>query len=150
MESIRIARAFDGGLSYNRSFNYKDNEFKKNISISVQNEMTTIDNLDVVIMESIVAYAYKEEQLFRFGVVVFFDVDGWNHQIKTLDQTEIKKLPVVEKLIGITIGYLRGSLSALSKNTPVEGLILPILSTSEMAGKLIIKFDKGKKEENVK
>jgi hypothetical protein len=137
MESIRIIKAFDNGLSYNRSFDYNTPDYKKQISITVQNALSSSESLDIVSVESTVAFSVKEEQLFQFKVVIFYEVKGWAQTVNALDNKEaVKELPEVELLTDMTIGYLRGSLAALSKNTPVDGLILPVLPAKELVAKL--------------
>jgi hypothetical protein len=139
MGHINIIKAFDNGLSYNRTFDYKDKEYLKNISLSIWNRMTISEQTDIVSMESSVTYSVKEEQLFNFKVVMFFNVEGWTKEISPIDENKIKEMPIVEYLIDTIIGYLRGSLSALSKNTPVENLILPLIPAKDLVQNLIVK-----------
>jgi hypothetical protein len=139
MGHINIIKAFDNGLSYNRTFDYKDKEYLKNISLSIWNRMTISEQTDIVSIESSVTYSVKEEQLFNFKVVMFFNVEGWTKEISPIDENKIKEMPIVEYLIDTIIGYLRGSLSALSKNTPVENLILPLIPAKDLVQNLIVK-----------
>jgi hypothetical protein len=139
MGHINIIKAFDNGLSYNRTFDYNDKEYLKNISLSIWNRMTISEQTDIVSIESSVTYSVKEEQLFNFKVVMFFNVEGWTKEISPIDENKIKEMPIVEYLIDTIIGYLRGSLSALSKNTPVENLILPLIPAKDLVQNLIVK-----------
>jgi hypothetical protein len=101
--------------------------------------MTISEQTDIVSIESSVTYSVKEEQLFNFKVVMFFNVEGWAKEISPIDENKIKEMPIVEYLIDTVIGYLRGSLSALSKNTPVENLILPLIPAKDLVKNLIVK-----------
>jgi hypothetical protein len=101
--------------------------------------MTISEQTDIVSIESSVTYSVKEEQLFNFKVVMFFNVEGWTKEISPIDENKIKEMPIVEYLIDTIIGYLRGSLSALSKNTPVENLILPLIPAKDLVQNLIVK-----------
>ena len=58
-----------------------------------------------------------------------------------LTEVDIKKMEEVEKLLEITIGYVRGSLAVQTKNTPIANLYLPILPIKDVQNNIIMRMD---------
>ena len=69
---------------------------------------------------------------------MFYEVKEWRKLLEGKTPEYIKKMEEVEKLLEITIGYVRGSLSVQTKNTPVENLYLPILPIKDVQNNLVL------------
>ena len=69
---------------------------------------------------------------------MFYEVKEWRKLLEEKTPEYIKKMEEVEKLLEITIGYVRGSLSVQTKNTPVENLYLPILPIKDVQNNLVL------------
>lgn len=142
MPTIKFLSAKDSGLTYNRTFNYADESFKRNVVIGIRNELFATRGSDTASLTSTIVYKVGDDVLFQFTVEAWYCVEGWNEKLLAVrDDSEVRTWPEVESLIDNTVGYLRGCLGALSQNTPVQGLFLPLFPADKMAEKLNVKIE---------
>lgn len=145
MAKIIFLGAVDSPFSYNRSLEYSSDEVKKNINFGVRTEfvcLTDVAGLVFVKFYLLVKYGDKEK-ILDYNVSLSFRVEDKN--ICGLSDAELRADADVKKMVEIAIGFMRGTLFFQEKNTPIEGLNLPILSVREILPNMKIqKYSKRK------
>ena len=81
---------------------------------------------------------YKGEDALRYSVIVTYFVEGWTADMHKASEDSIKDKEEVRKMLDVTVGFLRGSMFVHTKNSPLDGLTVPIISMDELQKKLKI------------
>lgn len=134
MNNIIFIGAVDGSLNYNRTIDYKSENFKKDIQIGVRAELLLDVNTDMVGLRFYLRIKSKNNKvnILDYHVTLTFKVENWQKDFTNLSKEELLEKDEVKKMLEITIGFMRGSLFVQEKNTPLEGLNLPIIIVDEL------------------
>ena len=82
---------------------------------------------------------YNEVVVLSYSVILTFMVKDWSTEVNGKSDDEIKKLPGVDEMLDMAVGFLRGSMYVHTKNSPLEGLTIPVLSIPELKKNLKVK-----------
>lgn len=134
MNNIIFIGAVDGSLNYNRTIDYKSENFKKDIQIGVRAELLLDVNTDMVGLRFYLRIKSNNDEvnILDYHVTLTFKVKNWQKDFTNLSKEELLEKDEVKKMLEITIGFMRGSLFVQEKNTPLEGLNLPIIIVDEL------------------
>lgn len=134
MNGIIFIGAVEGSLNYNRTIDYKSESFKKDIQIGVRAELLLDVNTDMVGLRFYLRIKSKNNEIsiLDYHVTLTFKVENWQKDFTSLSKEKLLKKDEVKKMLEITIGFMRGSLFVQEKNTPLEGLNLPIIIVDEL------------------
>lgn len=134
MNNIIFIGAVEGSLNYNRTIDYKSENFKKDIQIGVRAELLLDVNTDMVGLRFYLRIKSKnnEVNILDYHVTLTFKVENWQKDFTNLSKEKLLEKDEVKKMLEITIGFMRGSLFVQEKNTPLEGLNLPIIIVDEL------------------
>ena len=141
MKDITFIKATEGPFNYNRSLDYNSPEFKKDIKIGIRTELLCKKNTDVVVISFLLKYEKTKDLIFSYNVNAFYEVKEWKKILNEQTSENIKNLEEVEKMLEITIGYVRGSLAVQTKNTPIANLYLPILPIKDIQNNIVMHVD---------
>ena len=134
MNNIIFIGAVEGSLNYNRTIDYKSENFKKDIQIGVRAELLLDVNTDMVGLRFYLRIKSKnnEVNILDYHVTLTFKVENWQKDFTNLSKEKLLEKDEVKKMLEIAIGVMRGSLFVQEKNTPLEGLNLPIIIVDEL------------------
>lgn len=134
MNGIIFIGAVEGSLNYNRTIDYKFENFKKDIQIGVRAELLLDVNTDMVGLRFYLRIKSKNNEIsiLDYHVTLTFKVENWQKDFTPLSKKKLLEKDEVKKMLEITIGFMRGSLFVQEKNTPLEGLNLPIIVVDEL------------------
>lgn len=134
MNGIIFIGAVEGSLNYNRTIDYKSENFKKDIQIGVRAELLLDVNTDMVGLRFYLRIKSKNNEIsiLDYHVTLTFKVENWQKDFTPLSKEKLLEKDEVKKMLEITIGFMRGSLFVQEKNTPLEGLNLPIIVVDEL------------------
>lgn len=134
MNGIIFIGAVEGSLNYNRTIDYKSENFKKDIQIGVRAELLLDVNTDMVGLRFYLRIKSKNNEIsiLDYHVTLTFKVENWQKDFTPLSKKKLLEKDEVKKMLEITIGFMRGSLFVQEKNTPLEGLNLPIIVVDEL------------------
>jgi len=136
MDNIIFVNALEGEFEFDRTVDFKSAIQQKAIGLRVGSTLLLSDTKDVVGMLFSINMKYKEEVALSYSVILTFQVKGWGEEVKESDKDAIKMLPEVGKMLDIAVGFLRGSMYVHTKNSPLEGLTVPVLSIAELQKKM--------------
>lgn len=132
MANIIFLEANESPFSYNRTIDYKSEGVRKNIEIGVRTELLYTTGADMVGVRLYLLMKHDGEQILNYCVTLAFNVEGWVEKYSKLAKEALLQAKEIEKMVEITVGFMRGSLFVQEKNTPLEGMNLPILTISEL------------------
>lgn len=132
MEKIIFINAIESPFTYNRTIDIQSNEIKKDLSLGVRSELFYAKGLDIVQVKFYLIIKSKEDQVLSYDVTLAFKIDGWGQKVESLSPEEVAKEEEVKYMLDIAVGFMRGALYVYEKNTPIQGLNLPILSLDEL------------------
>ena len=132
MSNIIFINAEEGQFTYNRTIDLQTTETKKELSLGVRSELYCAKGLDVVKVKFFLRINAKKEQLLSYDITLAFKVNGWKEKIDLINTQDIPTLQSVSDMLNIAVGFMRGALYIYEKNTPLQGLNLPILSLEEL------------------
>lgn len=139
MDKIIFVDALEGELEFDRTVDFKKAMQQKQIGLGVGATMLLSDAKDVIGMLFSVNMSYHKETVLRYSVILTFQLKGWSEEIDESDLKKIKQMDEVKKMLEITIGFLRGSMYVHTKNSPLEGLTVPVLDLQELVKNLKLK-----------
>lgn len=134
MNDIIFIGAVDGSLNYNRTIDYKSENFKKDLQIGVRAELLRGIETDMVGVRFYLRIKSKKKDIniLDYHVTLTFKVENWQKDFARLADNELREKDEVKRMLEITVGFIRGALFVQEKNTPLEGLNLPILIISDL------------------
>ena len=132
MEKTIFINAIESPFTYNRTVDIQSNEIKKDLSLGVRSELFYAKGLDIVQVKFYLIIKSKEDQVLSYDVTLAFKIDGWGQKVESLSPEEVAKEEEVKYMLDIAVGFMRGALYVYEKNTPIQGLNLPILSLDEL------------------
>ena len=139
MDKIIFVDALEGELEFDRTVDFKKAMQQKQIGLGVGATMLLSDAKDVIGMLFSVNMSYHKEVALHYSVILTFQLKGWSEEIDESDSKKIKQMDEVKKMLEITIGFLRGSMYVHTKNSPLEGLTVPVLDLQELVKNLKLK-----------
>ncbi|MBR5568330.1 MAG: hypothetical protein IKW27_06270 [Bacteroidales bacterium] len=132
MDKIIFINAIESPFTYNRTIDIQSTEIKKDLSLGVRSELFYAKGLDIVQVKFYLIIKSKEDQVLSYDVTLAFKIDSWGQKVESLTPQEVAKEEEVKYMLDIAVGFMRGALYVYEKNTPIQGLNLPILSLDEL------------------
>lgn len=136
MDKIIYLNALEGDFEYDRTLDFKKAMQQKEIGLGVGATLLLSDKKNIVGMLLSMGLNYKDGNVLKYSVILTFHVDGWTDNVNLDDEASLREQGVVGRMLDITVGFLRGSMFVHTKNSPLEGLTLPILSLEELQKKM--------------
>ncbi len=144
MDKIIYLNALEGEFVFDRTIDFKAAMQQNQISLGVGASLLLSDAKDIVGMLFSVNMNCQEEVALQYSVILTFKVKGWSCEVDESDNESIKLKPEVGKMLDMAVGFLRGSMFVHTKNSPLEGLTIPVLDLLEVQKNLKIKSPKKK------
>lgn len=144
MDKIIYLNALEGEFVFDRTIDFKAAMQQNQISLGVGASLLLSDAKDIVGMLFSVNMNCQEEVALQYSVILTFKVKGWSCEVDESDNESIKMKPEVGKMLDMSVGFLRGSMFVHTKNSPLEGLTIPVLDLLEVQKNLKIKSPKKK------
>ena len=142
MDKIIYLNALEGEFVFDRTIDFKAAMQQNQISLGVGASLLLSDAKDIVGMLFSVNMNCQEEVALQYSVILTFKVKGWSCEVDESDNESIKLKPEVGKMLDMSVGFLRGSMFVHTKNSPLEGLTIPVLDLLEVQKNLKIKSPK--------
>lgn len=139
MGNIIFLNALEGEFKFDRTVDFKSAMQQKAIGMSVGANLLLSDTKDILGMLFSVNMKYNEAVVLSYSVILTFMVKDWSTEVNGKSDDEIKKLPGVDEMLDMAVGFLRGSMYVHTKNSPLEGLTIPVLSIPELKKNLKVK-----------
>lgn len=136
MDKIIYLNALEGDFEYDRTLDFKKAMQQKEIGLGVGATMLLSDKKDIVGIHLSMGMNYKDSNVLSYSVILTFLVEGWTGHVNFEDREVLRKMDIVGKMLDVTVGFMRGSMFVHTKNSPLEGLTLPILSLEELQEKM--------------
>lgn len=136
MDKIIYLNALEGDFEYDRTLDFKKAMQQKEIGLGVGATMLLSDKKDIVGIHLSMGMNYKDSNVLSYSVILTFLVEGWTGYVNFEDREALRKMDIVGKMLDVTVGFMRGSMFVHTKNSPLEGLTLPILSLEELQEKM--------------
>lgn len=136
MDNIIYLNALEGDFEYDRTLDFKKAMQQNEISLGVGATLLLSDKKNIVGMLLSMGLNYNDGNVLKYSVILTFHVDGWSDNVNFDDKESFKEMDVVGRMLDVTVGFLRGSMYVHTKNSPLEGLTLPILSLKELQKKM--------------
>lgn len=77
-------------------------------------------------------------------MILTFQVKGWSEEIDESNTESIKQNQEVGKMLDMAVGFMRGSMYVHTKNSPLEGLTIPVLNLGEVLENMKVKKPEAK------
>lgn len=132
MENIRFVNALEGAFEYDRTLEMNSEDVRRAMALGVGAALLLSEAKDVVGMHFSMVLKYQDSVALRYSVVLTFKVSGWNGKIADEKEENLKNRDEVSQMLQVAVGFLRGSLYVHTKNSPLDGLTLPILSIDKL------------------
>lgn len=126
MNKIILVGTNEGSFDYNRNIVFADIKDKE-IEIQLHTDIVFKAGTDNVLLRMFVRYMQNKEQIISYDVSLGFKVIDWQILIKDMKDEDILKTEEVLRMIVVTIGFLRGSLSLQERTTPFKKAFLPLI-----------------------
>lgn len=139
MGNIIFLNALEGEFEFDRTVDFKSAMQQKSIGMGVGANLLLSDTKDILGMLFSVNMKYNEAVVLSYSVILTFMVKDWSTEVNGKSDDEIKKLPGVDEMLDMAVGFLRGSMYVHTKNSPLEGLTIPVLSIPELKKNLKVK-----------
>lgn len=139
MGNIIFLNALEGEFKFDRTVDFKSAMQQKSIGMGVGANLLLSDTKDILGMLFSVNMKYNEAVVLSYSVILTFMVKDWSTEVYGKSDDEIKKLPGVDEMLDMAVGFLRGSMYVHTKNSPLEGLTIPVLSIPELKKNLKVK-----------
>ena len=139
MGNIIFLNALEGEFEFDRTVDFKSAMQQKSIGMGVGANLLLSDTKDILGMLFSVNMKYNEVVVLSYSVILTFMVKDWSTEVNGKSDDEIKKLPGVDEMLDMAVGFLRGSMYVHTKNSPLEGLTIPVLSIPELKKNLKVK-----------
>lgn len=136
MDNIILVNALEGEFQFDRTVDFKSVMLRKSIGLGAGATLLLSKTKDIVGMLFSINMKYREEVALSYSVVLTFQVKGWSAEMDESDEEALKMLPEVGEMLDMTVGFLRGSMYVHTKNSPLDGLTVPVLSRVELQKKM--------------
>lgn len=138
MDKIKFLNALESDLKYDRTLDFKKALKNKELELGVGATLLQPKEKDIVGMLFTMDMKYKGEDALRYSVIVTYFVEGWTADMHKASEDSIKDKEEVRKMLDVTVGFLRGSMFVHTKDSPLDGFTVPIISMDELQKKLKI------------
>lgn len=132
MKKIVLVGTDEGSFDYNRNVDFQSIRSKE-IQLQLHVDMVHKDDSDRIIMVVYTRYLLNKEQLLNYNISLNFKVEQWPEYIKGMNDAQIQSLEEVHRMLGISVGFLRGSLSLQERTTPLRGAFLPLINIEDLS-----------------
>lgn len=132
MKKIVLVGTDEGSFDYNRNADFPSIK-NQEIQLQLHVEMIHKEDSDRIIMMVFTRYLLNKEQLLNYSISLNFKVDQWPEYIKGMNDVQIQSLEEVHRMLGISVGFLRGSLSLQERTTPLRGAFLPLINIDDLS-----------------
>lgn len=139
MDKIRFIDALEGEFEFDRTIDFKAAMQQKQIGLGVGATLLLSDAKDIVGMLFSVSMTYEGEVVLHYSVILTFQVKDWSDEIHDAGVASIRQKHNVEKMLNMAVGFLRGSMYVHTKNSPLEGLTIPVLDLGEVQKNMKVK-----------
>lgn len=131
MKKIILVGTNEGSFDYNRHVDFAS---IKNVELQLQlhAEMVFKEDIDTIMMVVFTRYLHGKEQLMNYSVSLTFKVGHWSEYVEGMGDKDILGTEEVHRMLGITVGFLRGSLSLQLRSTTLNGAFLPLVNIEEL------------------
>lgn len=135
MKKIVLTATDEGSFDYNRNVDFSG---IKNVELQLQVhvEMVFKDDSENVMIVVYTRYLREKEQLINYSVSLNFKVDQWPEYVKDLKDVDVLETEEVHRMLGIAVGYLRGSLALQLRSTSLKGAFLPLIDIDSLSKKV--------------
>ena len=127
MKRMRLIGSDEGSFDYNRNVEFSSIA-KREVSIQLHAELTCMENENIVSVSLFTRYLLEKDQLLNYRVSLMFEIEGWASFINEHKDEDILESDEVYRILAISVGFLRGSLSLQQKTTPLRGAFLPLIN----------------------
>lgn len=138
MDKIKFLNALESDLKYDRTLDFKKALKNKELELGVGATLLQPKAEDIVGMLFTMDMKYKGENALRYSVIVTYFVEGWTADMHEAGEDSIKEKEEVRKMLDVTVGFLRGSMFVHTKDSPLDGLTVPLISIDELQKNLKI------------
>lgn len=154
MMKIILVGTNEGSFDYNRNLDFqsiKDEE----IQIQLHPEMLFLEGNDIVSVMLFTRFLLKKEEILKYSVTLHFKVENWTEFVKEKTDNEVRSTEEIHRMLGIIVGFLRGSLSLQERTTPLKGAFLPLVDIQRLSMDMNInrksesRDSSGKKDERI-
>lgn len=127
MKKMRLIGSDEGSFDYNRNVEFSSIA-KKEVEIQLHAEFSCMEDVNVVSVSLFTRYLLEKEQLLNYSISLIFEIDDWASFVKENKDEDILDSEEVHRILAISVGFLRGSLSLQLKTTPLKGAFLPLIN----------------------
>ena len=144
MDKIIFVDALEGEFEFDRTLDFKAAMQQKQIALGVGATLLLSDAKDIVGMLFSVNMNCQGEAALHYSVILTFQVKGWSEEIDESNTESIKQNQEVGKMLDMAVGFMRGSMYVHTKNSPLEGLTIPVLDLGEVLENMKVKKPEAK------
>lgn len=144
MDKIIFVDALEGEFEFDRTLDFKAAMQQKQIALGVGATLLLSDAKDIVGMLFSVNMNCQGEAALHYSVILTFQVKGWSEEIDESKTESIKQNKEVGKMLEMAVGFIRGSMYVHTKNSPLEGLTIPVLDLGEVLENMKVKKPEAK------
>lgn len=144
MDKIKFLSAIESDFKYDRTIDFKEAVKQKKMEFSVGATLLLTDAQNIVGVHFAIKMSYNKKDALSYSVILTFHVEGWSSEINPNEENKdaIRSMEVVSEMLDITVGFLRGSMYVQTKNSPLEGFTVPIISIKKLQENLEVKKNK--------
>ncbi len=139
MDRIAFVNALEGELEFDRTIDFKKAMQQQQVGLGVGASLLLSETKDIVGVLFSVNMSCQKEVALHYSVILTFHVKGWSEEIVGTSIESLKQKLEVGMMVDVAVGFLRGSLYVHTKNSPLEGLTIPVLDISEIQKNLKVK-----------
>lgn len=139
MGKIKFLNALEGDLRYDRTLDFKEALKNKELELGVSATLLLSSTKDIVGVLFAMGMKYEGAEVLRYSVIVTFLVEGWTADMHEVSEDSIKENSEVREMLDVTVGFLRGSMFIHTKDSPLEGLTVPLISIKELQQNVKVK-----------
>jgi len=144
MDNIILVNALEGEFEFDRTVDFKSAIQQKTIGLGVGATLLLSETKDIVGMLFSINVKCMEEVALSYSVILTFQIKGWSEAVNESGKETLKLLPEVGEMLDIAVGFLRGSMYVHTKNSPLKGLTVPVLSIAELQKRMKVEKPKQK------
>lgn len=137
MDKMIFLNALEGEFKFDRTLDFK--AAMQQIGLGVGATLLLSDAKDIVGMLFSVTMGYRGNMVLQYSVILTFQLKGWGIEVDENNAEAVKQMTEVEKMLDMAVGFLRGSMYVHTKNSPLEGLTIPILNLEEIQKNLKVR-----------
>lgn len=126
MKKIVLIGTDEGSFDYNRNVDFQAIKDKE-LQLQLHAEFVCSEIRDTVMMMVFTRYLLNKDQLINYSISLNFKVDQWVDYIRDKKDEDLLHSEELHRMLAISVGFLRGSLSLQLRTTPLKGAFLPLI-----------------------